>query len=203
MLKLCKIAITGGVASGKSLVCQFLKEYGAYVVNADKIVHQLLSPSTVIGRQVIDLLGPSIVDGDRIDRVKVGTIVFSDKHKLIALEQILHPAVVKEIETLYKQAQHQIPLPTLFVAEVPLLFEADLAPFFDAVVTVVADEKLCKTRFKKAGFPSSEYDLRMSRQFSVHEKKIRANFIIYNEGTVEELKQEVQQFYKNYIKYTK
>ena len=76
MLKLKKIAVTGGLAAGKTTVCQLFKELGAYVVSADEIVHQMLSPDTVVGQQVVSLLGSDIVSGLGIDRKKIAAKVF-------------------------------------------------------------------------------------------------------------------------------
>jgi len=91
MLKLVKIAITGGVASGKSSVCRFFQELGAYVVNADAIVHKLLDPSSDLGKQIIQLFGT-------LSRKRLSEIVFEDPEKLEKLEKLLHPAVLKKIE---------------------------------------------------------------------------------------------------------
>ena len=98
MLKSKKIAITGNLASGKSTVCQFFKEQGAYVVSSDEIVHQLLSPETNIGKKVIALLGKDIVVEDRLNREAIAKIVFRDRQLLLRLEELLHPEVQKEIE---------------------------------------------------------------------------------------------------------
>ena len=130
MLKLKKIAVTGGISSGKSTFCQYLKELGAETINADTVVHRLLSPNTILGLQVIDLLGPDIVKDDRIDRSIVASKVFSDYKLLDQLEGLLHPAVFRETERLYQEAvQQAFPL---FVAEIPLLFEAlrYLVPYY-------------------------------------------------------------------------
>ena len=97
MLKLKKIAITGGLSAGKTTVCQLFKECGAYVMSADEIVHRLLSPHTRIGQQVIALLGSDILSGAEIDRKKVSEKVFPYPDKLRALERIIHPAVFDEI----------------------------------------------------------------------------------------------------------
>src|SRR5580700_5876146 len=98
MLKTKKIAVTGGLAAGKTTVCQIFKELGAYVVSADEIVHQLLSPGTTVGQQVIKLLGSDIISGQELDRKKIAAKVFFQRDLLHLLEEIIHPAVFDEIE---------------------------------------------------------------------------------------------------------
>ncbi|HSX12427.1 MAG TPA: dephospho-CoA kinase, partial [Rhabdochlamydiaceae bacterium] len=90
MLGLRKLAVTGGLSSGKTTVCKILESLGAYYISADQIVHRLLSPDTKIGKKIIDLLGPKILNGDQFDRAKIAKIVFSQKDTLNALEKILH-----------------------------------------------------------------------------------------------------------------
>src|SRR5579872_4450591 len=139
MLKLVKIAITGGVASGKSTVCQFFKELGAYVVNADAIVHQLLKPDSHLGQQVIRLLGSEVLHNGQLDRGRIAEKVFRDPKQLKALEKILHPEVIHRIAEEYEKAVKDGSY-TSFVVEIPLLFEIQGESFYDAVIAVLADE---------------------------------------------------------------
>lgn len=195
MLKSLKIAVTGGLASGKTTVCRILKELGAYTVDADTIVHQLLSLKSDIEKNVIELLGAEIISGDQIDRTKVADIVFKNPNLLKALEQILHPQVQKVIDQEYDQVASRVPL---FVAEVPLLFEANLQPHFDAVIAVTADPAHARERFAaKTGYDPTEYDRRTSRLLPQEEKARRAHYHLINNGTTEELKKNVKQIYEN------
>jgi len=118
MLKLKKIAITGGLAAGKTTVCQLFRDCGAYVMGADEIVHRLLSPHTRIGQEVIDLLGADILNDSQIDRKKVSEKVFPYPDKIRALERIIHPAVFDEIENEYQQIKKEGKY-QLFIAETP------------------------------------------------------------------------------------
>lgn len=185
MLILRKIAVTGGLASGKSTVCRFLKECGGYVVDADAIVHRLLSPESSIGQQVISLLGLTVVIGNQIDRKRVAKLVFSNREKLHALEAILHPAVKKEIETEYNQVKNN-PSYSFFAAEIPLLYEAKMEKFFDTVIAVVSDPSLAKKRFSGADFEE-----RMARQETTEAKAVKADFTLANNGDLAALKQAV------------
>mgnify|MGYP002783744503 CR=1 FL=1 len=190
MLALKKIAITGGIASGKSSVCQFFQELGAFVVSADALVHELLSLENSLGQQVLNLFGPQILHNGKIDRRMLAAKVFADPLLLEALEKLLHPAVLQKIEELYEQAKQKQAY-TLFVVEIPLLYEIHSEDAYDAVVAVLADEPLAKKRFCEAGHSQDEYDKRMNRQWQPKEKAKRANYTLINNGSLAELRQEV------------
>lgn len=195
MLKLRKVAITGGLASGKSSVCRFLSELGACVVSADKIVHQLLSPNTSIGQQVIALFGEEIVVSGQIDRSKIAKKVFNNQDLLNSLEKILHPAVRAEIDRQYHQFTEKNPQ-SLFVAEIPLLFEGTGENNFDATIAVVSDVENCRKRFMDSGYSGAEYDRRMAQQLTMDEKARRADFIIENYGTLHDLQKATNKLFK-------
>jgi dephospho-CoA kinase len=190
MLKLKKIAITGGVASGKSSVCRFFEELGACVVNADELVHDLLVPDTALGQQVIQILGLNVVSEGKISRRIIAEKVFKNRQLLEALEKLLHPAVLKKIEERYAEASRTGEY-TFFAVEIPLLFEIGNEGFYDIVVAVLADEAIAKKRFAAAGFQQEEYDRRMHRQMNPHQKALRAHYTIHNNGSLEDLQRQV------------
>ncbi len=190
MLDLKKIAITGGIASGKSSVCQFFKELGAYVVNADAIVHKLLTPDTDLGKQVIHLLGiPVPLDGS-LFRKSIAEKVFKDPNLLTKIEQIIHPEVLKKIEELYLQAVKKGTY-TCFVVEIPLLFEIRNEEFYDLVIAVLTDEGLARRRFEQSGFSVQDYEKRMERQMDPLKKADLSDWTIMNNGSLEHLKNQV------------
>lgn len=195
MLKLRKIAVTGGLAAGKSTVCQFFKELGAYVVSADAVVHQLLSPKTDVGRRVIALLGSDILKGDVIDRKKVSEKIFSHPDTLHALEKIIHPAVFDVIEMQYQQIK-KAKRHRLFIAEIPLLYETGASDQFDTVIAVTAAPALCKERFKHS---EAQFDARKERQLNPEIKERRADYVIQNNGTLEELRAQVEALFNTLI----
>lgn len=190
-----KLAVTGGLASGKSSVCRILKRCGAYVVSADEIVHQLLSHDQTIIQQVISALGSDIVKDHQIDRGIVAKKVFSHPKKLKTLESILHPAVFREIENLYERIKHE-KSHDLFVAEIPLLYESDAEKFYDAVIVVHATPEHCKQRVHKAkGLSYKDFDQRMERQWPLHHKMAMAHYTINNDSDLETLNTKVIQLY--------
>lgn len=200
MLKSLKVAVTGGLSSGKSTICRFFKELGAYVVSADEIVHKLLSPDTNLGQQVIQLLGAEVVVDQRIDRKSIANKVFNNPRLLRQLENLLHPAVGAELKKQYQQ-QNEKQLRSLFVAEIPLLFEAHMESWFDVTIAVLSDEKSAKTRFAAhTGNTEQEYYVRMSQQLSPADKAAKANFVLTNESDLESLKKQVTNIYQTLTK---
>lgn len=185
-----KVAITGGLSSGKSTVCRFLKEFGAYVVSTDEIVHNLLSSNAEIREKIGDLLGPHVIINGQLDRKAIAEKVFSKSETLKSLESILHPEVFHEIESQYQTVKND-PKYKLFIVEIPLLYETHSEKLFDFVVVVLSEEKLCKERFirnKEHGQQSFLH--RMLRQMSPQEKASKAHFLLLNNGHLEELKNE-------------
>jgi dephospho-CoA kinase len=185
MLKSRKVAVTGGLSCGKSSVCRIFHELGAFVISADEIVHQLLSSvNSELVQDIIALLGETILVNNQMDRSKIAEIVFSNPDLLLILENILHPAVYSEIENEYQRHAQQVTTSSLFIAEVPLLFETAGEQFFSATIAVVADEELCIQRFcSYKNRTREEYKKRMNRQLSSVEKAKRATYTITNEGS--------------------
>lgn len=191
MLKLKKIAVTGGLASGKTSVCRILEtKCNAYVVSADSIVHELLTSDPEIIRKTTQLLGSNILENGHLIRSKIAEIVFSDMEKLQELERLLHPVVIEKIEKLYQQVKNSLNY-SFFVAEVPLLFECHLESRFDFVITVISGEEMCQQRFLKAGGSKEEYSKRTNRQTPMSDKAKKAHFVINNCGSIEDLTQQV------------
>lgn len=187
-----KIAVTGGIASGKSTVCHLFQELGAHIISADEIVHRLLVPTTQLGKEIIALLGDDIVVDGCLSRQKISQKVFRSPALLRELEKRIHPEVQRAIEAEYKVAS-QLNAP-LFVAEVPLLFEAGLESFYDKVIVVVCDEERSRKRFR---YNEDEYLRRSQRLMSIEEKIKKADLTISNDGTIENLRQTIQHTYNS------
>lgn len=190
-----KIAVTGGIATGKSTVCSFFQELGAYCVSTDQIVHELLSNNKEYVKNVISLLGNEIVVDGTINRKKMAEIVFQSREKLLQLEQLTHPLVRNEINRNYEKAKNEGKYP-LFIVEIPLLFETEDPNFYDAIIAVVSDDSLAIKRFsEKTGYTQTEYEKRMARQISPKEKIERAHFVIENNRTIDALRNSIKQLF--------
>lgn len=192
MLTLKKVAVTGGLASGKSSVCRLFSTLGAYVASADDIVHHLLSPETIIGKKVIALIGQDIVKDGKISRAIIAERVFKQPTLLRSLEELLHPAVGAKIKEQYEQVNAEGKA-KLFVAEIPLLFESTKLSSlpYDATIAVITDESISKKRYQQMGHSAQEYELRMKQQMSPAEKARHADYVILNNGSEKELEKEV------------
>lgn len=182
-----KIAVTGGLSSGKSTVCRFLTELGAYSVSADEIVHSLLADNEEIRQKVVHLLGPSVLTKGKLDRQAIAGKVFSHSETLKSLESILHPTVFHEIESRYQAIKNNSNY-NLFVAEVPLLYETKSEALFDSVIAVLTSKK---ELHKKRLLEDAVFMERLSHQMSPEDKATKADFVLFNNGSLEDLKNEV------------
>lgn len=180
MLNLRKIAITGGVAVGKSTVGQIFRELGAYVVDADAIVHELLNPDTNLGRNVIKAFGT-------LNRTQLAEKVFDNPVALAQLESLLHPAVLKRIDELYAQVKRE-GKHELFLVEIPLLYEIGAQDQFDATIVVVAPDELARKRYIQKGHSAWDYNRRMNRQLNPALKAASATITVENIGTIEDIR---------------
>jgi dephospho-CoA kinase len=193
--KINKVAVTGGLSCGKSTVSRFFKELGAYVVSADEIVHQQLSPDTNLGQKVIHLIGPEIVINHQIDRSQIAKKVFDNTQLLQSLEGLLHPVVFDEMERLYQQVCHDHLAP-LFIAEIPLLFETGGERFFDFTVAVIADPCICQRRFQAVtGNGKEEYEKRMAHQWNIFRKARCADYLVFNNGKLSDMQHAVKDLF--------
>lgn len=200
------MAVTGALAAGKSSVCRFFAECGAYVVNCDSIVHHLLEVSSTLIQQVVDLLGEGVRFEGRLDRGAIAKCVFADPKLATALERLVHPHVHHALEVAYQTCVHQAYMQganyLLFVAEVPLLYEVGWERDFDFVIAVLADAEQCRERFRRS-FPFDSdaegdraYFQRMACQMDPQEKAHRADCVLVNETTDQDLRKAVQELYK-------
>ena len=198
MLELKKVAVTGSLASGKSTVCRIFEELGAYVVDADAIVHQLLIPNTAIGQKIIELLGDGIVADGKIKREEIAKLVFSNPDILKEVERQIHPEVQNIIEKIYRdKSNSNIPL---FLVEVPLLFEAGWDKYFESIIVVCADKEKRKKRFmQRPSYDEKEFERRERRFMPIENKLCNANFVIENNEDLSSLRNLVKIVFNSLI----
>lgn len=190
MLDLKKIAITGGIASGKSTVCHILEKHGATTLNSDALIHKILEEDPETQTYVVKILGKEVLSGDKLSRDKIAEIVFNDREKLLSLEAHLHPKLFELINQAWIETQTD-PEKSLFVVEMPLIQEIGREKEFDLVIAVTAKEAIRKKRFSKGDF-----DKRMERQWNETKKMAHADFSIVNNGNLETLEKDVLELMK-------
>ncbi len=186
------IGLTGNIAMGKSLVRRMLDHLGAYTIDADGLAHQAMAPGAPAYKATIAMFGQWILDSEkRIDRSKLGAVVFAHPDALAQLEQITHPVIGRAIDTLIKRARHDV-----VVVEAIKLFEGSMADDFDAIWVVDSDEDNQLSRLEGRGLPRLEALKRIRVQNPQAEKLARADVVIINNGTPEEAWAQVQAAWK-------
>ncbi|MFA6118318.1 MAG: dephospho-CoA kinase [Parachlamydiales bacterium] len=191
MLK--KLAITGGISSGKTQALKIFKKLGSYTVNTDKIAHKLLDTKN-IKNKIIKIFGKEIQKKDKIDRKRLAKIVFENENRLYQLEKILHPQILDEIKTEYEKIKNKDYL--FFVVEIPLLFEIKAEKFFDVIITVSAKDSIAKKRYKY-----KDYVQRKKRQMSLKEKAKLSDYVIRNNLDLSNLEKNIKKISKLINKY--
>ena len=190
------IGLTGGIGSGKSTVSRFLAELGARVVDADKIGHQSYQPGTDSWRDLVQTFGRDILaQNETIDRQKLAAIVFSQPEELKIFNAIVHPRMYKIAEKQIEEFRRQGV--KVIVLDAPILFETNWTPLVDEVWVVVADEPHVIGRATaRSGLNSEQIKSRIRAQMSNEDRIKRADAVIYNNGTAEELREKVNELWQ-------
>ena len=178
------IGITGGIACGKSEAGRILESIGIKVCDADRVAHQQMIPGTPVYSDIVRVFGRKVLGEDGlVDRGTLGQIVFDDPEALRRLNELVHPAVLEAIQSWLSEQQG------LCAVMVPLLFEVGWEAMWDAVVCVAASEENVMARLGKRGFSAEESRRRIEAQMALSEKISRADYVIYNDGTLAEFRE--------------
>jgi dephospho-CoA kinase len=179
------IGLTGGIAAGKSEALRAFGRLGAETISSDAVVHELLDAEPVRDR-LVERWGEDVAPGGAVDRGRVGEIVFADRGELEWLEAELHPRVGERID----RWRRSLDSATEFaVVEVPLLFETAMADAFDVTVVVVADDEVRRRRAGARG--DALVAERDARQLDQEAKAARADHVVRNDGSLEDLEREL------------
>jgi len=183
------IGLTGNIATGKSVVAQMLEELGAFVVDADRVAHEVTAPDGPAYDAVIQTFGRAILSSDgTIDRGKLGEIVFRDPEALQRLEAAVHPATIAEVTLRILQATEPV-----VVVEAIKLIEAGMHRAYDALWVVTAPRWLQIERLvNERGLTEEAAALRVDAQPPQEEKATVADLVIVNDGSLEALREKVQ-----------
>ncbi|MED4727568.1 dephospho-CoA kinase [Aneurinibacillus migulanus] len=187
------IGLTGGIACGKSTVSRMLAERDARIIDADIIAREVVRPGEEAWSLVVERFGRDILlANDELDRVKLGSLVFSDEQARLDLNAIVHPAVRGRMRQLTKEAQEEGI--GLIVLDIPLLYESKLEYMVEKVVVVYCTvNQQLERLMKRNGFDEEEAQRRIASQMSIEDKRLRADYVIDNSGTLTETEQQVDE----------
>lgn len=188
-----RVALTGGIGSGKSLVGEILEELGALVIDSDQLAREVIERGSPGYEEVITAFGDSILSEGQIDRAKLAAVVFKEEDLRKKLESIIHPLVREAAEKLAKN----LPSGAILVNQIPLLVESDGAKRFDFVITVSADEEIRRERLRLRGLKDYEITERMAAQVADLDREKIANYILRNDGSIDELTRAVEELMAN------
>ena len=177
------IGLTGGIAAGKSESLAAFERLGAATISSDAVVHELLDSEPLLGR-LIARWGPEVAPQGRVDRSKIGEVVFADSGQLKWLEAQIHPLVGERIGRWLASLDDGV---GIAVVEVPLLFESEMESVFNTTVAVVTPDEVRRARAEARGH--ALVGEREARQLAQEDKAARAEHVIENDGTLKQLEQ--------------
>jgi dephospho-CoA kinase len=185
------IALSGGIATGKSTVASLLGLNGLRIIDADTIAHRILDENCV---WVLKHFGEEFVKNGKVDRPALGKIVFADPEAKKELESFLHPKIRAAIE---EQSEKQDRLRYPYLIDIPLFFETASYPIQNSVVVYTPKALQLERFMKRNGFSQEESLRRIESQMDIEEKKARATWVIDNSSNLKHLQRECEQFVDN------
>lgn len=189
--------LTGGIASGKSTVAGFLREAGAFIIDADRIAREVVAPGQPAWQEIRDEFGDRILKQDgTIDRAELGRIVFADDRLRRRLESIIHPRVGTQIEARIRHIEQDAP-DAVIILDIPLLFEAGMTHGLSQIIVVYVPEDLQFERLvARDGLSPQEARARMAAQMPLVEKARRADIVIDNSGAPADTRRQAMAAYE-------
>jgi dephospho-CoA kinase len=191
------VGLTGGIASGKSIVARVFKDLGAHVIDADRIVHELLEPEQQACREVLAHFGKDILlPNGGIDRRKLGELVFNDPEKRAWLNNCLHPQVFNVYTTQVQHLQSRQP-DAIVILDAALLVETGYHRKMDRLVVVYADlEQQIERLSLRDKFTRAQALARISSQMPLAEKRAHADYVIDNTGSREDTEVQAREVFQ-------
>ena len=191
------VGITGCPGCGKSVVAKLLTEKGAALIDVDQAGRWALEQHTQIRSKIRSVFGNKVFHSDNtINRKKLGTVVFADPAQLLILNRIVHPKMLERVYLLIKKERKSIGDAPYIVVDAALLYELKLDKSLDIIVTVDAPLEKCVERLiKRDELSKKEIEQRISAQLPQEEKVEKADIVVYNEGTIDELQIKTNQLH--------
>ena len=187
------IALTGGIATGKSTVCNLFKLHGFLTIDADKIAHKLLDKHSGV---IATMFGDEYVENGKVLRKKLGTIIFSNQKNKEKLENFIHPLIAKEIEkeSLIFEEQGKP-----YFIDIPLFFEKMHYPIKKSLVIYTPRDVQVQRLMQRDNISQEDAELKISNQMDIEKKKELANLVIDNSSNLKNLQNEVERVIEEII----
>ncbi len=192
------VALTGGIASGKSVVAKILEDLGCYIHHADKIAHDLMEPEKVAWKKIVAHFGNKILNDDKtVNRSLLGKIIFADEKERRFLNKLIHPLVLEKkkevIKRLEKEGRYNI-----FVSEAALTIEAGFADFFNKIImTYCKKEVQIRRLMERDGISQKQAMKKIKSQMQPQEKLKYADYIIDSSVSVQSTIEQTERVYRN------
>jgi dephospho-CoA kinase len=188
-----RVALTGGIGSGKSLVGEYLEQLGAIVFDSDQLARDVVERGTPGFDAIVKRFGDGVLTDGQINRAKLAELIFNDKSARADLEGIVHPRVKELSDRIIASA----PAGSVVVNQIPILFETNGASRFDLVITVESENGLRYQRLRERGMKDYEIEKRMAAQASSEQRRGIAHFCLENNATREDLLSAVERLWEN------
>lgn len=190
-----KVALTGGIGSGKSAAGDFFEDLGAVVVDADQLARDVIERGTDGFDELVATFGDEILTNGILDRSKLGQIVFADPGARKTLEGIIHPRVAEAFDELIEDS----PDDAVIIYQIPILVETKGQDRFDYVITVEATLENRISRLKNRGLKGYEIEARMKVQATDEERAAIADLVFNNDGDMDQLLRQVENVYEDVL----
>lgn len=191
-----RVALTGGIATGKSHALNEFRKRGVPCLDADELAHGVTAAGTQATTEIAEQFGRDVLDENgAVDRRKLGAIVFADPAARRALEAIVHPAVYRSIAAglrAFELLEHS----PVAIVDIPLLYETGHASDFDRVIVTHCPRHMQIERLKARGLTEAEAEQRLMAQMSADEKALQADYVIRTDGTMESTNEQVERILK-------
>lgn len=192
------IGLTGGIACGKSTVAAMLAARGAMIIDADRIAREIVLPGSPVLAQVAERFGHAVLlpDGS-LDRKRLGSIVFGDDRARKDLEALLHPPIRAEMRERKERYEAEQP-DKLVVLDIPLLYESKLEWLVSRVMVVYCPREVQLQRLiSRDGLIAEQAETRLNAQLPIEEKRLKADIVIDNSGSLEQTERQVDEFWSS------
>ena len=195
-----RVALTGGIGTGKSTASKILNELGAFIFDADKEAKNILNNNETVQSELIAEFGTDIMSGDeKIDNNKLARIGFQDQNHQLRLNSIIHPYVFQEIDKIFDDALEK-GTNDIFLIDAALIYESGADTHMDYVIVITAFLKVRMERaLQRETLTRNEILKRIDLQWPEEEKIALADFVIHNDGTEEELREFITDIYNQLV----